>query len=82
MGSRLNPATLIKHPGFNIPKPPLTWADSEDFNKIVEWALESAAMFISPSPKVDGEDEEFKCDDLAQAIRVDLKKLLKIRHSS
>ena len=80
-GSSYDPVKLLKHPGFNIPEPPLTYTGPEHFNKVVEWALECAAMFISPSPKEDGEDEAFKCEDIAQTIRTDLVKLLRVKSS-
>ncbi len=69
---------LISHPGFVVPELPKMQIGSASFNKIVEWTCEAIASFISPSPKEDNEDESFSCDDLAQAIREELPKILKV----
>ena len=58
-----------------FPARPEVYMTEEDFKAVVGYALESAAQLVSPSPKKDGEDEEFACDDVAQAIR-NLGKLL------
>ena len=79
MGKSLKPVRLLRHPGFSIPVPPVTDADANAFNAIVDWVLECVARFVSPSPKEDNENEEFKCEDLARAIREDLRKVLKVR---
>ena len=39
---------------------------------LVEWTLEAVASFISP-PKIEGEDEEFKCEEISEVIRGPLK---------
>ena len=59
----------LKHPNFSMPALPASSKDSPGtFLAGVEWALQAAANYVSP-PKVDGEDEEFACEDLASAIR-------------
>lgn len=55
---------IIDHPNFKLPDVPV----KRDSMTIALWALEAAAMLVSP-PKVDHEDEEFECDDVAAAIR-------------
>lgn len=84
MGGYITPRTyaaeLLRHPSFVVPPvPKADFMDSGSFNEIVQWALEAAASFISPSPKEDGEDEFFACEDVAQAVREVLPPLLKVR---
>ena len=80
MGAQLEPTRLLRHPGFEVAPPPAIYTSPKEFNQIVKWTLENAARFISPSPKEDGEDEEFVCDDLADALRTKLSKVLMIRY--
>jgi hypothetical protein len=65
------PKVLKLHPNLNIPDPP----EDRSEESLINYILESAARFVSP-PKVQGEDVEFLCDDLARAIREDLRKIL------
>lgn len=56
--------SLSSHPNFQPPPPP----SQETIEEIVRYTLEYAARLISP-PKVDGEDEEIECDDVAAELR-------------
>lgn len=67
--ARVTAADLITHPSFEMPGMPDVHVTPKTFRLITDYALECAARMTSPSPKEDGEDEEFACDDLAQAIR-------------
>jgi hypothetical protein len=59
------PATaLLQHPNFQLPPPPT----SGDPAALIQWACDSCATFVSP-PKLDGENEEFRCDDIAAELR-------------
>jgi hypothetical protein len=67
----VKPATyeLLKgHPNFRFPELP-NYFDLED---IVEFVLDSAANLVSP-PKVDGENDEFSCESLAEVFKYELK---------
>lgn len=59
---------LFLHPNFELPALPRT----RRRDSLVAFVLESVARFVSP-PKVEGEDEEFACEDIANAIRTQLK---------
>ena len=59
---------LITHPNIHLPGRPPVRVSDDTFRAIVQYALEAAASLVSP-PKVDDEDEEFTCDDLARQIR-------------
>lgn len=59
---------LAYHPSFAFPDPPVELTPEA----VVAYAIEAAARLISPAPKVSGEDNEFACDDIARALRVDL----------
>jgi hypothetical protein len=65
------PTVLRLHPNLEIPEPP---PDATP-GRLIEYALDCAARFVSP-PKVDGEDVEFVCEDVAAAIRRDLLPIL------
>ena len=39
---------------------------------VIEWTLAAAAELISP-PKVDGENNEYKCEDIARSLRGPLR---------
>ena len=70
MGQLNSNYVAIRRPKIpqGMPKRPKVKASRADFSAIVEYALASAAHLISP-PKVDGEDNEFRCDDVAAAVR-------------
>lgn len=55
---------LRYHPNLEFIEPPDWWTPED----IALWVIENLARFISP-PKIDGEDEEFSCEDIAKAIR-------------
>ena len=79
-GSPIN--RLTRHPNFKIKEVPDVSAGGRDIEKIIDWVLESASDLVSP-PKKDGENNEFRCDDVASALRNHLKTLLynKIRET-
>jgi hypothetical protein len=54
------------HPNFRFPDAP-----ADDRAALVEFVLEAVARFVSP-PKIASEDEEFACEDIANAIRTKL----------
>ena len=60
-------AALLQHPRFRVPTLPYV-SDEREFLAGAQWALESAAAFVSP-PKEAGEDDEFACDDVARALK-------------
>ncbi|HWT01172.1 MAG TPA: hypothetical protein VN256_13065 [Pyrinomonadaceae bacterium] len=60
--------SLRLHPNFEFPEPPETPFHDE----LVEFITETVARYLSP-PKVEGENEEFACVDVASAIRNHLK---------
>lgn len=60
---------LRKHPNFKLPD---REPDLENVIDLSDYIIESICMFISP-PKVDGEDENFSCEDVAQAIKSHLQ---------
>ena len=64
-------ALLSEHPCFALPQIPAGSCEP-GFKRGVEWGLKAAAAFISP-PKVDGEDEEFACADVAEVFRGTLR---------
>ena len=67
---RLKAEDLKTHPGFSLPpRPQSRGSRAADFVATCDYALEVSARLVSPSPKEDGEDESFSCDDLAAAIR-------------
>lgn len=57
-------ASLMQHPNFTVPPFP----KDGGAEAIIRWSLHAAASFVSP-PKVDGEDEEFACEDVAKTLR-------------
>ncbi|MYE02766.1 MAG: hypothetical protein F4Y03_16115 [Alphaproteobacteria bacterium] len=59
---------LLQHPNLRIPPPALAGRNRSDFMAGIRYGLEVAATAVSP-PKVNGEDEEFSCDDLASFLR-------------
>jgi hypothetical protein len=59
---------LSLHENFEFPEPPR----DDSAAAVVDYVLESAARLISP-PKVEHEDEHFRCDDIAQALRKQLR---------
>ena len=67
-------ALLSEHPSFALPPTP-AGAGEPGFKRGAEWGLKAAAAFISP-PKVDGEDEEFACEDVAEVFRGTLRERL------
>ena len=66
---------LANHPNLDIPEVPRLQADSWRMGAILDWTLDAAAEFISPL-KEDGEDDEFNCGDVAQALRGPLREIL------
>lgn len=64
---RASLSRLAGHPNIRLPALPRGVADNPETQSAVRWALECAAAFVSP-PKEDGEDEEFRCDDVAKAL--------------
>lgn len=66
---RTSAAQLVTHPSFEFPARPKMRVSEKTFQQIVKYALDSAANLVSPAPKEAGEDEEFVCDEVAQAIR-------------
>lgn len=75
--TRPGAGSLLSHPNFSPPPKPATLGKSKPiaFERGVSWALEAAALFVSP-PKVPGENEEFSCEDLAEAVRTTLHERL------
>ena len=69
--------SLLRHPHFKVTKFPRLGIPVPQFEKrlIVRWALENVAACISP-PKVDGEDDEFACGDVAKMCTNGLRALL------
>lgn len=63
---------LIRHPNFRLPRKPKKSAPPEAW---IEWALEAAARYVSP-PKVLNEHDEFRCEDIADALREGLATML------
>ena len=61
---------LMTHPNFKLPPRPRGYK-RDAFLAGVNWGIACAAAAVSP-PKVDGEDEEFSCDDLAKFLRNDV----------
>ncbi len=59
---------LAYHPSFKFPRVPKELTPEA----VSKFVAESIARFVSPSPKFKGEDEEFRCDDLAKTIRKEL----------
>ena len=67
MGSPVNP---LKHPNLEIPPFPkgVVWPHSHELRLTIRWVLEAAARAVSP-PKLDGENNELKCEEVARVIR-------------
>lgn len=63
---------LKGHPNFSPPRPP----DELSVAAIVRFTLDYAANLVSP-PKVDGEDEERSCNDVAEELRGSVHDVLK-----
>jgi hypothetical protein len=59
---------LRSHPNLEFQPLP----DELTPESVLDYALENVALYVSP-PKVKGEDCEFACDDLADALRTKLK---------
>jgi hypothetical protein len=59
--------SLRLHPNFVMPEAP----KSPTVEQAVKFAIEAIARYVSP-PKIEGEDEEFACIDVATAIREQL----------
>lgn len=59
---------LRMHPNFKFPPVP----QELNAEAVVIYALETAARFISP-PKLEGESDEFACEDLAAALKLHLQ---------
>jgi hypothetical protein len=55
---------LRNHPNFEMPPAP----ESSDPQAVADWVIATVAAYISP-PKVEGEDAEFSCINIADAIR-------------
>ena len=72
------PTRPLAHPNFVIPPIPrgLVFTSHTQGRLAIAWALEAAALLVSP-PKVDGEDAEIECKDMAAAIRGPLYQELK-----
>src|SRR5688500_2497578 len=70
---------LIYHPSFKLPPLPdfLRTRPEDKPMAVVDYVTEVVARFLSPAPKMDGESEEFSCNDLAKAIRVYVSPLIK-----
>ena len=70
--------------GYSIPKlsdhPNFGFTNPQPGETQIEYALRSAAHLLSP-PKVDGEDEEIKCD-VAAAEMISLNGILQNRWDS
>ncbi len=77
MGIKAGP--LNKHPNFSPPpSPPL---DRREIRDIVNYTLNYVAELLSP-PKVDDEDEDRECNDVADEVRncaQDILEILQIR---
>ena len=59
---------FARHPNVDDAEIPNVQVSNEDFQKIVRWTLNSVCSFISP-PKLDDENNEFACENVAAAIR-------------
>ena len=62
--------TLRNHPNFTFPEPPelphiYSGSMAED---VARYVVETIAAYVSP-PKVDGEDDEMACVDVAGSLR-------------
>lgn len=67
---------LTTHPNFEIPTPPSLGLDQREiFLAGMRWALECAANMVSP-PKISGENDEFRCEEVAASIRGPLRGIL------
>jgi hypothetical protein len=61
---------LRLHPNFEFPETPRgISADDPAVREAIQYAVETVATYVSPTPKVEGEDDELECYDVATAIR-------------
>lgn len=73
----LSVCALKEHVNFQVPDLPVVMDDSN----LIRFVLEYCASLVSP-PKVDGEDEERSCIDVAAEIRSSQRDIVKILRES
>ncbi len=59
---------LLTHPNLRFPQRPTVAANEHGVQALLNYALECAALVVSP-PKEDGEDNEFACEEIAATLR-------------